>query len=90
MFQSTELRCISLCLICLATSFLAVELPVPIAHLLTRYHLALEKQTCRCLDRQTSIWQQDQLEQPPHQEVNMVAQQWLRPRLPSRNQREVR
>ena len=69
MFQVTELRCISLCLICLAASFLALELHVNIAFLLTRYHFPLERQTCRRLESQTSILQQEQLEQSPYQEV---------------------
>ena len=91
MFRSTELRCTSLCLICLATSFLALELPVPIASQLTRYQFALETQTCRCL-----AWQMYNLqkEQQEYQEVIVVAQLWFgmripRPRLPSCRRREV-
>ena len=47
----------------------------------------LETQTWRCLE-----WQKYKLQQEPleYQEVIMVAQLWLRPRLPSRTQREVR
>ena len=46
----------------------------------------LETQTWRCLE-----WQKYKLQQEPleYQEVIMVAQLWLRQRLPSRNQQEV-
>ena len=46
----------------------------------------LKTHTWRCVERQKYKLQQEPLE---YQEVIMVAQLWLRPRLPSRNQREV-
>ena len=83
MFQLTELRCTSFCLVCLATSILAVLL-LPARRLATHHCLAVETQrtsSCSRWQRSHRLRRSTKLDRWIYQEVIMVAQLWLRPRL---------